>query len=145
MKSTSDLIRVVGNPVIESSTTGWCVPDPRWCAWNLRRIQVNENVGPILLFGSAADSFRGVLRVSSVGWIKEIYGWSPRHKMLDSSRGLSTHAFGLAVDINPGDNPYGESSTNIPPDFIQAMKRRGWVWGGDWAEPDPMHFQLERF
>jgi len=65
---------------------------------------------------------------------------------------LSTHAFGIAVDINPTTNPrcgvtnrhccYYQLVTDMPPSFVQAFKDAGFIWGGDWKEhPDPMHFE----
>ena len=55
---------------------------------------------------------------------------------------LSTHAWGIAVDINPELGPFGAESKQ--PDFIvEAFKKRGFHWGGDWKMPftDGMHFQ----
>ena len=51
--------------------------------------------------------------------------------------GLSTHSWGIAVDLNPHIAPWGGPSRQ--PDFIvEAFTRRGWVWLGD---ADGMHFQ----
>jgi D-alanyl-D-alanine carboxypeptidase-like protein len=72
----------------------------------------------------------------------------------------SMHAFGLAVDLNPTENPYvgcGQSrdpSTRryfdrsrhrrgmVTPRAIQAFTSIGWGWGGSWAgdTKDYMHF-----
>jgi hypothetical protein len=54
---------------------------------------------------------------------------------------LSTHAWGIAVDINPHLGELGKQSTM--PDFIvKAFEDRGFEWGGRWAaRPDGMHFQ----
>ncbi len=67
---------------------------------------------------------------------------------------LSPHAYGIAVDIHPGTNPscgvtapcrcYNDLITDMPPEFVQAFKDAGFIWGGDWKEhPDPMHFEWE--
>ena len=57
---------------------------------------------------------------------------------------ISAHAFGMAVDINPDQNPHtknGTQVTDIPPSFSNLFKSEGWGWGGDWAtSSDPMHF-----
>jgi hypothetical protein len=72
----------------------------------------------------------------------------------------SMHAFGLAVDVNPVENPYvgcGESRDPtarryfdrsrhrrgmVTPRAIQAFQSIGWGWGGSWAgnTKDYMHF-----
>lgn len=75
----------------------------------------------------------------------------------------SEHAFGLAVDINPFQNPYLRDSRIIPelatsytnrdwqrPGMIQpgdrvvqAFETIGWRWGGDWVGvKDWMHFSV---
>ena len=72
----------------------------------------------------------------------------------------SNHAYGLAVDINPVENPYvGCGRVRDPasrrfvdrsrlrqgmvtPAVVRAFKSIGWGWGGDWtgATKDYMHF-----
>lgn len=71
----------------------------------------------------------------------------------------SSHAWGISIDINPGDNPYTHSGlvTDIPLDLIRDVYRirtntgqRVWKWGGDWDGDwdfdehtvwDAMHFE----
>jgi hypothetical protein len=72
----------------------------------------------------------------------------------------SNHAYGLAVDVNPGENPYiGCGMTRDPtvltytkrtwirpgmvtPAVVKAFAAIGWGWGGSWtgATKDYMHF-----
>ncbi|MBK5222506.1 MAG: M15 family metallopeptidase [Acidimicrobiia bacterium] len=72
----------------------------------------------------------------------------------------SAHASGLAVDVNPFNNPYVRGDIVLPerasayldrawhrPGMIQAgdvvsesFAAIGWTWGGAWASPDLMHF-----
>ncbi len=77
----------------------------------------------------------------------------------------STHAYAVAIDINPVQNPYvldgqvlppgGESyatldrsaGADVPPGVIRdgdvarrAFEQIGWEWGGDYTEPDYQHF-----
>lgn len=60
----------------------------------------------------------------------------------------SRHASGEAVDINWTDNPRGASgeiSKQISPDKIRDLAaKHGLKWGGDWKNPDPMHFEVDR-
>jgi LysM repeat protein len=55
---------------------------------------------------------------------------------------LSTHAWGIAVDLNPETNAMGRDG-DMPAGIVAAFKRAGFAWGGDWsgAGKDPMHFQ----
>ena len=73
----------------------------------------------------------------------------------------SAHAYGLAVDINPFQNPYRRGDLVLPelagayldrspsrPGMVQpgdavtgAFAAIGWTWGGTWRTPrDLMHF-----
>jgi hypothetical protein len=74
---------------------------------------------------------------------------------------FSAHAYGLAVDVNPFQNPYRRGDLVLPelasayldraqlrPGMIvegdvvvEAFAAIGWTWGGRWEEPsDTMHF-----
>jgi hypothetical protein len=80
-----------------------------------------------------------------------------------ATRGASSwsqHAYGLAVDINPFQNPYTRDGGVIPglassyldrttvrPGMVRpgdavtgAFAAIGWRWGGTWSAPDLMHF-----
>lgn len=57
---------------------------------------------------------------------------------------LSNHALGIAFDINPDKNmgSFGNGGCDMPKEFVNAFKKNGFVWGGDWKSPyDPMHFE----
>ncbi|MFN7038014.1 MAG: M15 family metallopeptidase [Alphaproteobacteria bacterium] len=79
----------------------------------------------------------------------------------------SLHSYGVAIDINPIQNPYFKPSdqniilspikssyfvnrTNIRPGMVETVKdifiNNGFkIWGGNWNDPiDWMHFQLDR-
>jgi D-alanyl-D-alanine carboxypeptidase-like protein len=75
----------------------------------------------------------------------------------------SNHAYGLAVDLNPVENPYvGCGQTRDPasrpyfdrsrlrrgmvtPAVVAAFRSIGWGWGGSWAgdTKDYMHFSAD--
>lgn len=65
----------------------------------------------------------------------------PRHMGWDSTRGLSRHSWGIAVDLNARIFPYG-SPAKQNPRLVEAFKRQGFAWGGEWKTPDPMHFEI---
>jgi hypothetical protein len=74
--------------------------------------------------------------------------------------GWSQHAYGLAVDVNPVENPYLYGGQVLPPNGAayadrsrhrrgmaypgsavnRAFARQGWSWGGRWRNPDYQHF-----
>lgn len=74
---------------------------------------------------------------------------------------LSQHAFGVAIDINPVQNPWIREDTVLPPEgaayldrddvrpgmivrpgpVVAAFEAIGWQWGGDWqTRKDYHHF-----
>jgi peptidoglycan LD-endopeptidase CwlK len=65
---------------------------------------------------------------------------------------LSTHAFGIAVDISakyadywPWQRPWRDGKclyrNRIPPEIINVFERNGFIWGGRWYHYDTMHFE----
>ena len=80
---------------------------------------------------------------------------------------FSAHAYGLAVDVNPFQNPLVRRDLVVPelagayadrarrpagdarrgrarvPAAVEAFRAVGWTWGGDWrSSKDRMHFSL---
>jgi len=54
---------------------------------------------------------------------------------------LSTHAWGIAIDLNPETNVPGTDG-DIDPAVVCIFAKYGFIWGGDWKRKDPMHFQF---
>jgi hypothetical protein len=55
---------------------------------------------------------------------------------------LSNHAYGRALDVNWTDNARGTKG-KIDPTLARTLaQKHGMVWGGDWSNPDPMHFEI---
>jgi hypothetical protein len=79
---------------------------------------------------------------------------------VSGTRRWSQHAYGLAIDINPVENPYVHGGRVEPPAgrryldrsrarrgmvvsgdvVIRAFAAIGWSWGGRWSTPDYQHF-----
>jgi hypothetical protein len=55
---------------------------------------------------------------------------------------LSTHSWGIAIDLNPETNPQGKPG-NMHPGVVAIFRQFGFTWGGEWPgkSKDPMHFQ----
>jgi peptidoglycan L-alanyl-D-glutamate endopeptidase CwlK len=78
------------------------------------------------------------------------------YRFIQGTERLSNHSFGLAIDINPVQNPYvrsdgstiPEGSTydltqpgTITPEIAKVFQSFGWKWGGDWNPKDWQHFE----
>ena len=82
------------------------------------------------------------------------------YRTIDGTTKLSRHALGLAIDINPLQNPWlrGDRVDPVagrayldrahvrpgmivrPGPVVEAFEAAGWKWGGDEASPDYHHF-----
>ena len=98
------------------------------------------------------------------------YGWDDIKSMEDNNSSafnyrviagtdkLSNHSYGVAIDINPLQNPYitksfvqpegaeynPEVKGTITPEsvVVKVFKKYGWSWGGDWTtKKDYQHFE----
>ncbi len=71
------------------------------------------------------------------------YSWRTKNIPGQNSSELSTHSFGITIDINPDTNPYTTANTHdIPPEIVTIFKNNGFIWGGDWSpQHDWMHFE----
>ena len=60
-----------------------------------------------------------------------------------TSKKLSTHGWGIAIDLNPETNLQGAVG-GMDAVVIEIFRRAGFEWGGDWRGKtrDPMHFQF---
>ena len=76
----------------------------------------------------------------------DIYGGCYNFRRKRGLAGLSTHAYGIAIDLDPDRNGLGvkweKDKGMMPEAIVEIFERHGWTWGGRWKNrPDPMHFQ----
>ena len=74
--------------------------------------------------------------------IKSLGGYV--HRQSRGSKKWSYHASGVAIDINPAENPYQqEFESDMPANTSAIAKKYGLGWGGDWSSvKDAMHFSM---
>lgn len=81
-------------------------------------------------------------KIDALGISKYAGAYNPR-KIRGSATKWSNHAYGAAIDLNAEDNGFGRGHGNIPQPVIDAFKRQGARWGGDYrGRTDPMHFEF---
>jgi hypothetical protein len=70
--------------------------------------------------------------------------WNVRY--MRGGNSLSVHSWGLAIDINAAENPFGSDDFQMTEEFAACFEDAGFTWGGRWRMPstDAMHFQLCR-
>lgn len=69
-----------------------------------------------------------------------LYGGAYMFRLMRGANRLSVHSWGAAIDLDPGNNPFGGKVT-MDPAVVALFAQEGWVWGGKWRTPDGMHFQ----
>jgi hypothetical protein len=69
-------------------------------------------------------------------------------RLIAGTRRLSTHSFGIAIDIALAqsnywryDLPHPIYKNRIPLEIVEIFERHGFVWGGKWAHYDTMHLE----
>jgi hypothetical protein len=70
----------------------------------------------------------------------EVDDWSFVNRPVRGGTAKSSHAFGIAIDINALSNPLG-SEGDMPAEVVDQWVVEGGAWGGAWSRPDPMHFE----
>jgi hypothetical protein len=80
------------------------------------------------------------------GLLDEIKTWDGCFNIRKKVGALSQslHSWGIAIDINAAWNGYGKKPT-ISKELVACFTDAGMDWGGGWAKPDGMHFQLREF
>ncbi len=71
------------------------------------------------------------------------YGGCFNFRAKRSGNKLSTHSWGIAIDLNPETNGMGQAG-DMPAAVVEVFESFGFTWGGRWAGKgkDPMHFQF---
>ena len=81
--------------------------------------------------------------IKNSGFLSLIMEWNGCFNVRKSrtSNSYSLHAWGIAIDINASTNPLGKKP-QLSTAIVHIFKKHGFDWGGDWQNPDGMHFQL---
>lgn len=111
-----------------------------WCG---KKITVHKKVVPSLK--RIEESVRSYEKAhGKPKWVPErvdTFNWRP----IRGGTTLSKHSFGVALDINPADNPYyhtynSKLTMNLPLHVIRAFQAEKWDTGYWWNSPcDTMH------
>ncbi len=126
---------------------GYLLIDP---AWERSHI-VTERVpilGTITCNVALLPQIRGVMREliaeDLAGTIHSYAGcYARRYSNRDPSQAISHHTWGIALDVNVPENPYG-ASPHQDRRLVAAFEKWGFIWGGTFLTPDGMHFEYRR-
>jgi hypothetical protein len=144
--------------------------DPTWRAQNIVELHGNNAFLPVLaksyfpihhdIEPYAREAFERA-EAALPGYIRRAgtWGYNFRHIRHNPNFPLSYHSWGIAIDVNPGDNSafdFGAGQTpapwsavwlkrwprGVPEAIVSAFESCGFSWGGHWrGYCDPMHFE----
>ena len=149
MKSTKELIRFFGNPLVNKRKFEtefmmmWDVPPDiieaipvlpsRLFIHKLIEMPLEVTFRELIIKGlhKEIETFDGI--------------YNPRY-IRGSTTIPSRHSWGLAIDLNADKNKLGQVEPDFTPEFLGVWRDIGWTVGADWYNrPDPMHFQWDKF
>jgi LysM repeat protein len=130
--------------------------DPRWETEQLARCTLpfpitlswdaTKQVRTLYCHKKLTGRFEAVFREIERRGLRErvrTFGGCFNFRAKRSGSKLSTHAWGIAIDLNPETNGMGRDG-DMAPGIVKAFEDAGFTWGGRWSgrSKDPMHFQF---
>lgn len=122
-------------------------PYPMVLAWDttkqVRSITCHKLIAESLsrILQNIADKFYGRYTESRVNLFGGVYEF----RRVSGSAKLSLHAYGAAIDLDPERNGrgylYDGGEKMISPVVVDIFRLENWKWGGDFINPDCMHFE----
>lgn len=155
----AEIRTLYGDFRFEDDAGGRIRVEAAWVERNLRRIAVPalEHLGheAITVHAAAAsafaDAFAGVAAAGLADRLLTFGGtWVARHKGWDPARSLSSHSWGIAIDLNVAWNGYGAVPAAVGArgsvrELVEIFASCGFAWGGHFKPQeicDGMHFEL---
>ena len=126
--------------------------------WRLKNGEKVPDTAKVQILNRLAEDVKAIFQEIYEGPekfpIKYIVGYTWRPNGLQSK-----HSLGLAIDINPDENPQVDAKGNVlvgkkwepgvspysiteGGDVVRAFRSRNWIWGDRFRRPDYMHFEF---
>jgi hypothetical protein len=152
----------VNNPVV--GQLRWhSLPDggveflDNWDALNIVTVDIPQlrtvrgaNNGKVQFNRLAADQLKAAwAEIEAQGLLDRVLVWNGSFARKSVRGTLSSHALGLAFDINYDNNrsgfapPYQDEAGSVR-DLVPIFQKYGFTWGGSWNIPEGAHFQVVR-
>ena len=129
---------------------GFLAVDPQWERTHIVDASV-PILGHVRCNRAILPQLRGALSEVQRGGLSQTidpseYGgcYVPKFLLNDPTAGVSHHTWGIAIDLNVGQNPFGHTP-HQDPRLVQIFEKWGFIWGGRFLVPDGMHFEFVRF
>lgn len=119
----------------EGLELGWDadLATPGYQVVNVQRIRCHRLLPEVF-----EDTFLEIFQAGL--WPKlRTFGGCFNYRQARKGRKLSTHAWGISVDLAEDTNAMGTPG-DMDPEVVAVFRRHSFTWGGDFG--DPMHFQF---
>lgn len=139
---------------------GAIVPDPAWARSNIVKLIWKGVAGgdaTLWIHKKAKPHFEAVFAAIEARGLTDTVltfdgSYVPRHMGWNPARALSSHSWGIAIDINARWNGYGHEpaapgETGSVRALVDIFEAEGFAWGGRFKPmsiSDGMHFELAR-
>lgn len=138
MISSSKCLELFGDPSTEKWMVLFDVPNEMELGAIPKRVYCHKYlVDPLK---------RALLNVIQRELVEQLKTWDGCFQIRKKrgAKSMSLHSWGLAIDINAAWNAFGAKPT-MSKELVACFTDAGFEWGGSWAKPDGMHFQLREF
>ena len=141
--------RRFGEFSLKQGSGGALVPDSTWVdEWirtehipQLGNVECNKAILPDLMAAMQEITSKGLGKlVNTADFVREGGCYNPRVTRFSDGGALSSHSWGIAVDLNVDVNPLG-GKPHQDPQLVAIMAEHGFTWGGRWLRPDGAHFE----
>jgi hypothetical protein len=145
--NVEDIIKVYGHPGTTSNLVACPCPYPLTLAWN-KTNTIQSFMCHKLVVDDLVSIFNSILNLyGNFSGVKEhrmhLFGGCYNFRQMTSGSGLSRHAWGIAIDLDPDNNQYSwnRAKAKMPEEVISIFAQHGWKSGGRAWGKDYMHFQ----
>lgn len=114
----------------------WDIPTELEIGIIPKRIYCNKD-----LIVPLSKAFKTLIETGCVEELKTWDGCFNIRPIRGTSKSMSLHSWGIAVDMNAFENQLGQVS-KFSSEFVHCFLDNGFDWGGNFSRLDPMHFQL---
>lgn len=126
---------------------GYLTLDPAWARSHIATEHV-PILGNVTCNVALFPQIRGVMQElidEGLGGTITSYSGCFAHRFVnrDPEAAISHHTWGVALDINVPQNPFG-APPDQDPRLVAMFERWGFIWGGTFVRPDGMHFEYRR-
>jgi hypothetical protein len=125
------------------NTRSFLLPQPLRLSWSkteINYIRAHKAVGDVMI-----DAITDMINYKDIDWLRrneyDYYGGCFCFRKMRGYPALSTHSWGIAIDICPQLGPMGGDPEKYPEFIVDIFTAHGFDWGGAWEPSDPQHFQ----